>query len=471
VTVSTTASSVVCIGNGVTTVFTYSFVNVLASDIQVTYTNASGTSVLLSPSQYTLVLGNTYTDDGFAIGGTVTYPIVGSPIANGTSLTIARVLPLTQNISISNQGNFYPQTIEQALDIGTMQLQQVSNRTTQFRGIWITDTSYSVGDIVQDGPNGKDTLNYYICQTANTSGVWVTDLASGYWAISVIAAVPSTNLPITLSGAVTGTGTTAITTAFGTQAANTVLANATGGTATVTAVALTASTVLGRASSGNISAIPFSTFLSQGLLNMQVFTSSGTYTPTTGTSAILVIAQGGGGGGGGTGGSGVSNGGTGGTTSFGALLVCGGGTGGVAGTNTATGSGGAGGTTSAGTLQLAGSAGGASTIGGGSGNGVGGNGGAGFFGTGAGSGGCDGITSGTAAGTNTGAGGGGSSPPTSTYYAGGGGGAGGFGMYFTSSVSSQTVTIGAAGAAGPNGSGGFAGSAGGSGVLIILEFT
>jgi len=107
------------------------------------------------------------------------------------------------------------------------------------------------------------------------------------------------------------------------------------------------------------------------LINVQVFTSSGTYTPTTGTNSVVVRAQGGGGGGGGVGASsasqvsvgqgggagayaegrltsgfsgatitigaggnggaaGINNGSTGGTTSFGASISCPGGIGGQA---------------------------------------------------------------------------------------------------------------------------------------------
>lgn len=43
------------------------------------------------------------------------------------------------------------------------------------RGPWVTITDYVKGDIV-GRPNGT-----YVCQTAHTSGVFATDLASGYW--------------------------------------------------------------------------------------------------------------------------------------------------------------------------------------------------------------------------------------------------------------------------------------------------
>jgi hypothetical protein len=124
-----------------------------------------------------------------------------------------------------------------------------------------------------------------------------------------------------------------------------------------------------------------------GLKNVQVFTSSGTYTPAAGATYVFVYATGGGGAGGaGDGGQpGVGGGagataiyfgaavsetvtigaggvptnssgyaGAGGTTSFGSLAVAGGGAGGYGDWNN--GSGSAGGTSTAGTIQLGGAA-------------------------------------------------------------------------------------------------------------------
>jgi hypothetical protein len=100
VTVSTLTNKVVISGNGATTVFSYNFQINAAADVQVIYTDAAGTSTTLTTAQYTITgLGN-------STGGTVTYPLVGSPIAAGTTLTIARILALTQPTSISNQGSF-----------------------------------------------------------------------------------------------------------------------------------------------------------------------------------------------------------------------------------------------------------------------------------------------------------------------------------------------------------------------------
>lgn len=208
-TVSTQSSSTTIQGNGVTTSFGFNFISVAASDIQVSYTAlpvapaTTGVTTALSPSQYTLTFNSVPPGGLWGIGGTVVYPTIGSPIPNGSSITIQRILPLTQTTTISNQGDFAPQVIESALDTLCMEIQQISARTTQFRGTWKTSTAYNVGDIVQDGANGLNTKNYYICVISNTSGVWATDLANGDWSISVVATVPVN--PVSLTGVVTGT--------------------------------------------------------------------------------------------------------------------------------------------------------------------------------------------------------------------------------------------------------------------------
>ena len=184
-TISTTSSVATFLGNGVTNTFSFNFVGVASSDISVIYTNTSGISTVLSPSQYTLFLNAPSPGQLWGVGGNVVYPTSGSPIPNGTSLTILRTLPLVQETSITNQGNMWPTVIEQALDTLCMEIQQVSGRTGRILGVWTTATSYSYGDVVQDGVNGANTQNYYMCVQANTSGTWATDLANGLWSLAI----------------------------------------------------------------------------------------------------------------------------------------------------------------------------------------------------------------------------------------------------------------------------------------------
>lgn len=125
-TVNNSANKVIAAGNGVQTVFNFSFIAVNASDISVIFTDASGNETTLATAQYTLTLNPVPPGQLWALGGSVTYPLVGSPIALNTSLTIVRTLSLTQLVSLSNQGNTFPSAVETAIDLIEMQLQQVS---------------------------------------------------------------------------------------------------------------------------------------------------------------------------------------------------------------------------------------------------------------------------------------------------------------------------------------------------------
>lgn len=121
-TVSSTSSRVVYAGNGSTTVFPFAFKVALASELAVVFTDASGVDLELSPSQYGA------TGFGQDAGGSVTYPLSGDPIANGTRLTIYRDVPLTQPTQISNQGAMWPQVIEAALDRQAWQGQKLQDQ-------------------------------------------------------------------------------------------------------------------------------------------------------------------------------------------------------------------------------------------------------------------------------------------------------------------------------------------------------
>lgn len=241
-------------GNGVSTLFSFPFVGVNASDITVSSVATNGSITLLAPTTYSVNFNAVATNQLWPQGGNIIYPLVGSPLPTGQSLIISRVLPFSQQITTQNQGNYYAQVTEQALDTLEMQIQQLASRTTQFRGIWITGAVYNAGDIVQDGANGNNSNNYYICSVPNTSGVWATDLAAGDWTLSALAAVPTGNL--TLTGDVTGTGTSPIATTLASVNSNvgsftnsnitvdakgriTAATSGSGGTGTVTSVTFT----------------------------------------------------------------------------------------------------------------------------------------------------------------------------------------------------------------------------------------
>lgn len=124
-TVSSTANIVVYDGNGATTTFDYTFLIPAADDAVITYTDTAGVETVLNSNQYSI------TGIGSDAGGTVTYPLSGSPIANATFLSIRRELPLVQETDLVNQDGFYPEVVEDALDYVTMLIQQVNTTNTQ----------------------------------------------------------------------------------------------------------------------------------------------------------------------------------------------------------------------------------------------------------------------------------------------------------------------------------------------------
>ena len=264
-TVSTSSSSVIEFGNGVATSFNIPFIGVSASDIQVIYTNTAGISAVLTPAQCTLSLNAPAPGALWGVGGSVTVLIGGLAPAIGTSITITRVVPLTQTTSISNQGDFNPQVIESALDTLEFQIQQVAARGGAYRGTWASGVVYNFGDIVQDGASGAYTNNLYVCVNANTSSTWAADLASGDWSLSFSAAslnntvgyLPTSggtisgNLTVsgTLTAAGTGlTGTAASLNIGGNAATATTATSATNATNATTAT--NATNVTGTVASG-----------------------------------------------------------------------------------------------------------------------------------------------------------------------------------------------------------------------------
>lgn len=127
-TVTTQSNKTIALGNGVDTVFAFSFIGVSAASIAVILTDSDGVETDLGTSLYTLALNAAVSGALWGVGGTVTYPLTGSPIPSGSTLTIYRTLSLVQAIALQNQASYgaYATAAEQGLDILEMQLQQVS---------------------------------------------------------------------------------------------------------------------------------------------------------------------------------------------------------------------------------------------------------------------------------------------------------------------------------------------------------
>jgi hypothetical protein len=137
-TISTVTNRAQWQGNGATTVFSFSFEIDSVSEIVLLLTNPTGSVSTVSPSSYSASgLGN-------PAGGTITYPLSGSPLATGYSLTLARVVPLQQLADIVNQSNYFPLQVENALDYLMMAIQQIATTASYALQAPIVDSSPGV---------------------------------------------------------------------------------------------------------------------------------------------------------------------------------------------------------------------------------------------------------------------------------------------------------------------------------------
>lgn len=111
-------------GNGVQTVFPFTFHAFAKADLLVV------SAVTVTGVQTTLVLDSNYSvalnvDQSANPGGSVTYPISGTPLPVGSTLTIVSDIDYTQILDLINGGGFYPDVLEDSLDRGVMQGKQI----------------------------------------------------------------------------------------------------------------------------------------------------------------------------------------------------------------------------------------------------------------------------------------------------------------------------------------------------------
>lgn len=125
-TITTTSSSITYTGDGSNTVWNYSFLIPADSDAVITITTiATSETQVLDPSVYTITGINN------PVGGSVTYPLSGSPLSTAFRISIQRILPLTQEIDLVNQDGFYPEVVENEFDYLTMLVQQLQDEISR----------------------------------------------------------------------------------------------------------------------------------------------------------------------------------------------------------------------------------------------------------------------------------------------------------------------------------------------------
>lgn len=121
-TIATQTNVSISRGNGATVTFPFNFKVIEAGHLSVERrVYATGlVDKTYSESEYTLAgLGGD--------SGSVT--ILGDPLSSDYEVVIRRTVPYKQELDIVNQGGFYPNTVEEQLDLITMQIQQVAERS------------------------------------------------------------------------------------------------------------------------------------------------------------------------------------------------------------------------------------------------------------------------------------------------------------------------------------------------------
>lgn len=115
-------------GNDVATSFAFDFKVFAAADLLVVWFDGTAEFNLVLNSDYSVTLNG---DQDADPGGTITYPISGTPLATGEKLAIIGDLAYDQPLDLTPGGAFSAQTIENELDRLAMQIQQLKEAVSR----------------------------------------------------------------------------------------------------------------------------------------------------------------------------------------------------------------------------------------------------------------------------------------------------------------------------------------------------
>ena len=283
---STTRKTNALVGNGNTATYPFAFKVFTDADVVVkkleTATSIETTLTLGASNDYIVTLNS---DQNGNPGGSITLRSGGNNqnLASGFTIVITSALTPLQGTDLTNQGGFYPEVINDALDksvilhqqqqdeldrsikfsltntIGSFEINENAaarkNRVLGFdnlgefevlkelgtyRGNWAASTSYAVRDLVKD----TSTNNIFFCNTAHTSSgsqPLTTNTNSANWDLIVDAATATTSATNAASSA-TASANSATASANSATAAATSESNASTSASTATTKASQADT-------------------------------------------------------------------------------------------------------------------------------------------------------------------------------------------------------------------------------------
>lgn len=172
-------------GNGSTTSFSFSFKTFAAGDLQVTKTSATGIeTVLVLNSGYSVTLNS---DQDASPGGSITYPISGTPLISGEKLTIVSALDYEQTTDLLGGGAFNARTIEDTFDRTVIQIQQLEERADRAMTLPVSATASTVLPVPQrneiiawnDSANALVNIDATDLVSIAAYADWRTELFSG----------------------------------------------------------------------------------------------------------------------------------------------------------------------------------------------------------------------------------------------------------------------------------------------------
>lgn len=158
---STTRKAGPFIGNGTTTAFPFAYKVFQASDLLVVRldTTLNIEHELTLNTDYTVTLN---LDQDSNPGGTVN---LLAALATGYTLTLTSDLPNLQPTDLTNQGGFYPDVINDALDRATIQIQQLQEQTDRSLKVAVSSTADSTlpppapNDLIGWDATGENLIN------------------------------------------------------------------------------------------------------------------------------------------------------------------------------------------------------------------------------------------------------------------------------------------------------------------------
>jgi hypothetical protein len=172
----TTNDGISYAGNDVATTFSFPFKVNTSAQIEVIIRDNNGVETIkIENIDYTVV------DQDVEGSGIVTYPISGSPLATGYTITINPKMPYTQEADIKNQGRYSPEQIENAIDTTIMHVKELRglvNRAIKFRkSSQLTEVEYTEDPVdntllAWDGATGKIKNVTGLTSEAVTTSFW-----------------------------------------------------------------------------------------------------------------------------------------------------------------------------------------------------------------------------------------------------------------------------------------------------------